>query len=281
MSNWSRFRELNGTVNSQTQEVVNSHFLLKGYPSITITGTQGLAVQAVVVNKQEQEVAYIYTLKDTPLDVGSVWTAKNLHLLITEEITVIKDVNWHKYHCFLCNLEVDGLWGYFIGPEKKHIDLQLHKQVVLTSTQKPLLILAGMPLKFQDKIMIHGRAWVVDEYDALSTPGITYYSLLPTTMSKEVIADHPDTPIFTESYNEPVLETVIDDSHTTAVESAPGIKITVTTEDGYFKSNISNLKIYKHTPTEVIFETPFGIEELIISTKVQNVITERIYHIGY
>jgi len=67
-------------------------------------------------------------------------------------------VNWHKYHCFLCNLEVDGLWGYFIGPEKKHIDLQLHKQVVLTSTQKPLLILAGMPLKFQDKIMIHGRA---------------------------------------------------------------------------------------------------------------------------
>ena len=31
---------------------------------------------------------------------------------------------------FPCNLEIDGLWGYFIGPEKKHIAVELNKEVL-------------------------------------------------------------------------------------------------------------------------------------------------------
>ena len=38
-----------------------------------------------------------------------------------------------------------------------------------------------------DKIMIKNRAWQIQEEDNLSTPGISYFSLIGTTMSKEII----------------------------------------------------------------------------------------------
>ena len=33
---------------------------------------------------------------------------KNLPLLVSEEITIIKDVDWHKYIALICNVEIDG-----------------------------------------------------------------------------------------------------------------------------------------------------------------------------
>lgn len=286
MTNWERFKKINSTTRITNQEVVNSHFLFKGYPSIEIIEVGGSSsdpttLQAAVVNKQEQDCAYVYTYLDNPLQIGSVWAAKDLHLLISEEITIIKDVNWHKYYCFLCNVEFDGFWGYFLGPEKTHINLNLKKDVVLVSQQKPLLILPGMPLAFQDKIMIKGRAWVVDEYDALSDEGITYYSLMPTTMSKEVIKANEDKSVFIEEHVEHELELPSDSQQTSAVEIAPNSKITITTEGGYFQASNKSIKVLKHTATEVVFQVPFGIEDLTIQYKQNSEVLERIYKIGY
>lgn len=281
MTNWERFQQLNGATKMKGQQVVNSHFLYKGYPSIEITDTQGSAVQAAVVNKQESDEAYIYTQLQNPLQIGSIWAAKNLHLLVTEEITIIHDVDWHKYHCFLCNLEVDGLWGWFVGPEKTHINLNLKKETVLVSQQKPLLVLPGMPLAFQDKIMIKGRAWIVDEYDAISDEGITYYSLMPTTMSKEVIADHASDPVFVEEYKEPVFVLASDSSSTSAVEIAPGSTHTVTTENGYFKTSNTSIKVLQRNHTQVSFQVPYGVSEFTIETKNNNASVTTTYKVVY
>lgn len=281
MTSWERFQKLNSTTRTTNQEVVNSHFIFKGYPSIKITGPEGEEIQAAVVNKQEQDYGYIYTYLKDPLTIGSIWQAKDLHLLVDEEIVIIKDVNWHKYHCLLCNLEYEGLWGYFIGPEKTHINLNLKKDVVLVSQQKPLLVLPGMPLHFQDKIMIKGRAWVVDEYDAISDEGITYYSLMPTTMSKEIIETNKDKSVYVEVHNEPVLEVPNDQWDTDAVEIAPNSKITINTEDGFFKVSNKAIQILRHTATEIIFQIPFGIENLEIQYKENGEVKERIYKIGY
>lgn len=79
-------------------------------------------------------------------------------MLVDHEVVIIKDVNWHKYHFITCNVECDDWWGYFVGPEKNHIDLELHQNTILTSKQKPVLVAAGQPLGFEDKIMIGGRA---------------------------------------------------------------------------------------------------------------------------
>ena len=109
MSSFSRFQDINqkrGIANQQT----SSGFIMKGYPSISIKNAVTNEEQdACVVNRQEKDLAYIYTHLNKPIEVGSVWGAKGLKWLISEEIIIIKDVNWHKYTAFLCNVEVNGL----------------------------------------------------------------------------------------------------------------------------------------------------------------------------
>jgi hypothetical protein len=91
MTSFSRFQERNKK-RVVAQQNLNTSFIFKGYPSIKISRGD-LELQASVVNKQEKDYAYVYTQLKDNLEIGSVWTAKNLHLLITEEITIIKDVN--------------------------------------------------------------------------------------------------------------------------------------------------------------------------------------------
>ena len=105
MTSFSRFQERNKK-RTVAQNKLNSSFILKGYPSIEITGSADQKIQASVVNKQEKDYAYVFTQTQDELAIGSIWTAKNLNLLITEEITIIKDVNWHKYHALLCNVQI-------------------------------------------------------------------------------------------------------------------------------------------------------------------------------
>lgn len=279
MSSFSRFQKRNGAYKTETNERVNSHFIMKGYPSIQINGTSGEKVQAAVHSRQEKDEGYIYTYKNSPLLIGSVWEAKGLHLLVDEEIIVIKDVDWHKYHCLLCNVDIDGNWGYFLGPEKKHVDVQLKEEVFLFSQQKPVLVLAGQPLKFQDKVMIKNRAWLVEEFDSISTDGITYYSLTPTTMSKEVIEEHKDEPAFVEEYVEPILQVQEEEQHEEVTLVNTGARITISTEGGYFKSSTNALKVLRHTGKLVEFEIPFGITDFTIEYKEEGDICQRQYQV--
>ena len=191
MTSFSRFQERNKK-RTVAQNKLNTSFIFKGYPSIEIQGSADQKIQASVVNKQEKDYAYVFTQTQDELEIGSVWAAKNLHLLITEEITIIKDVDWHKYHALLCNVQIDNHWGYFKGPEKSFLDVVLEKEVVWESPQKPVLVLPENVLNFRDKIVIKGRAWLIQEYDGISTPGLVYYSLKPTTISKEVAAENTD-----------------------------------------------------------------------------------------
>ncbi len=109
MSNFSRFQERN-KIRAKTADRGNASFIIQGYNS-TVIKNDTTQLPAAVVNKQENDSAYIYTRLQDELSVGSVWEAKSLHFLISEEIITIKDVDWHKYKAELCNLEVDDTWG--------------------------------------------------------------------------------------------------------------------------------------------------------------------------
>lgn len=267
MTNFSRFQERNKK-RTVAQNKLNSSFIFKGYPSIEITGSADQKIQASVVNKQEKDYAYVFTQTQDELAIGSIWTAKNLHLLITEEIISIKDVNWHKYHALLCNVQIDNYWGFFKGPEKSFLDVVLEKDVVLESPQKPILVLPENILDFGDKVVIKGRAWLIQEYDAISTPGLVYYSLKPTTVSKEVVEENENKEVYVEK-----------DTTQTIAENAtiPNTEITLSTEGGYFKSNNNNIKILKHTSKEVIFSIPFGVEEVVVEVKQKGGIVQKTY----
>ena len=262
MTSFSRFQERNKK-RTVAQNKLNTNFIFKGYPSIEIKGSADQKIQASVVNKQEKDYAYVFTQTQDELAIGSVWTAKNLSLLITEEITIIKDVNWHKYHALLCNVQIGDHWGYFKGPEKSFLDVILEKNVVLESPQKPVLVLPENVLNFKDKIVIKGRAWVIQEYDAISTPGLVYYSLKPTTVSKETVKENEGKDIYIEKYKEPapviITEEIQQYGRSNEILISANQTIILETENGHFKTTNKNLKIQKRTNKEVVFSIPFGI----------------------
>ena len=282
MTSFSRFQERNKK-RTVAQNKLNTSFIFKGYPSIEIQGSADQKIQASVVNKQEKDYAYVFTQTQNELEIGSVWAAKNLHLLITEEITIIKDVDWHKYHALLCNVQIDNHWGYFKGPEKSFLDVVLEKEVIWESPQKPVLVLPENVLNFRDKIVIKGRAWLIQEYDAISTPGLVYYSLKPTTISKEVAAENTGKDIYIEKHEEPTINVVENPisllSEASVFHISPNVPITLSTEDGYFKTTNKNLKIQKRTASIVVFSIPFGISEIAVEVKEKGDIVTKTYRV--
>ena len=282
MTSFSRFQERNKK-RTVAQNKLNTSFIFKSYPSIEIKGSADQKIQASIANKQEKDYAYVFTQRQDELEIGSVWTAKNLHLLITEEITIIKDVNWHKYHALLCNVQIDNHWGYFKGPEKSFLDVVLEKEVIWESPQKPILVLPENVLNFRDKIVIKGRAWLIQEYDAISTPGLVYYSLKPTTISKEVAAENTDKEIYVEKHEEPIVNVVENPisllSEDNIFHISPNVSITLSTEDGYFKTTNKNLKIQKRTASMVVFSIPFGISEIAVEVKEKGDIVTKTYRV--
>ena len=259
MSSFSRFKDINqkrGMINQET----NTQFIVKGYPSILITNaTTNDEIAASVVNRQEKDMAYIYTHKDNPIDVGSVWGAKGLKWLISEEIVIIKDVSWRKYAAFLCNVQVDNLWGYFISPEKGRINVSLQQEVLLQSEQKPLLVLGKDILTIGDKFRIKDRAWMVQEKDNLDD-NVTYYTLVATTMSKEADEYQKESDVVVKPETGEV-NAVVDEIYYTFM---PNKEIVLQTYGGYFKSDSNAVKIISLTEHEVRFKIPFGIDQVNI-----------------
>lgn len=282
MTSFDRFQKLNQK-RQEAQSNLSSHFIFKGYPSIQITSDedQDISVQAAVVSQQEKDKAYIYTTIENELSMGSTWSAKGLHWLIAEEIATIKDVSWHKYLSFLCNLNIEDIWGYFKGPEKTYMNIEKDRDVSIESLQKPVLVLPEGILAFGDKIVIKGRPWLIQEYDAISSPGLVYYSLRSTTISKELLDEHEGEDVFIQYAEDPVTVIPTEPEQETGTQelkyrASNNIDITVNTEEGYFKSNKS-VKIKQHTRTKVVFSIPFGINEVEIQTKQQGTVITETY----
>ena len=252
MSSFSRFQDINqkrGIANQKT----NSSFIFNGYPTISILSTSGDEVTASVVNRQEKDLAYIYTHIDQELPVGSVWSAKGLHWLISEEIVIIKDVSWHKYEAILCNVEINGLWGYFRSPEESYINTVLRQDVVVQSQQKPILVLGQDIMSIGDRFEVRGRGWMIQEKDNFDNSGITYYSLRASTLSK---AEEENIDFAVETAQ----------LRNNSMKLISGEKASFTTEQGYFSTNCSRVEIINRTKTQVDVIIPFGIKELEVVT---------------
>lgn len=264
MTSFNRFKERN-LARASAQNRGNVSFVFNGYNS-TIIKNDTKKIQAAVVNEQEKNLAYIYTQIKDVLSVGSVWEVKTLHFLITEEIVTIKDVKWNKYLATLCNVNINGIWGRFIGPEEKYINIALKQDVSILSQQKPILIFPTGYFSFGDKIVIKNRAWIIQEYDDLSTNGISYYSLAPTTISKDTIEENDGQDFFIEKAN--YDHTIVEKERINNLISVVSNKENVlTTENGYFKYSNPMLKVLKRSATQVIFSLPNGIEETRIEVK--------------
>ena len=294
MGSFERFRNRNSK-RMEARENLNTSFIFKGYPSTCLTNEQYFVeddtefittttIKATVVSEQEKDKAYIYTTIDDSLDLGSVWGAKGLHWLIAEEIVTIKDVNWHKYLAYLCNIEVEHTWGYFKGPEKNYVNIKNEYGASLESLQKPVLVLPVNILGFEDKIVINKRPWLVQEWDAISSPGIIYYSLRATTISKEVAEKNADKAVYIERAQENVTPIITEPEKQPEIPDDPEryligneVAITLATEDGYFAFSNKQIKIKKRNATSITFMLPFGVKEVKVQTKEGGEVVTRHY----
>ena len=285
MSSFDRFQQRNQK-RMEAQQKLNAQFVFNGYPSTIISRTQIVDNQeqieelsAAVVNLQEKDKAYIFTHIEDRLLSGSVWGAKGLHWLIAEELVTIKDVDWHKYLAYLCNINVEHVWGYFKGPEKTYVNIRNEDDASLESLQKPVLVLPENILGFNDKIVIKSRPWLVQEYDAISSPGLIYYSLRATTVSKEELIDHEGEDVFiikAENNYTPIILTPTEEETSTSYTIGHNIDITVVTENGFFKYN-KPIKIKSHKKDQVIFSIPFGVNDVEIQTKEGGVVVTETF----
>lgn len=272
MTSFERWKERNSK-RMEAQDRLNNNFIFKSNNSVILRSAKKPCkeILAAVVNKQEKDQAYIYTHLADKLSMGSVWGAKTLNWLIAEEIITMKDVTWHKYLSYLCNINIEGTWGYFKGPEKTYVNIKDESGASLESLQKPVLVLPENVLGFKDKIVIKNRPWLVQEWDAISSPGLVYYSLRATTISKEVAAAHEGEDVYIEHYQGEITPIPTEPEQKTGSEEleyriANQMDIDVSTEDGYFKAD-KKVQVKKHTATEIIFTIPFGISEVNIQTK--------------
>lgn len=291
MNSFERFRNRNSK-RMEARENLNTSFIFKGYPTITLTNEEKkldcsgremfvtTTVTASVVSEQEKDKAYIYTTVNDDLDIGTVWGAKGLHWLIAEEIITIKDVNWHKYLAYLCNIEVEDSWGFFKGPEKNYVNIKNEQNASLESLQRPVLILPANILGFEDKIVINKRPWLVQEWDTISSPGVVYYSLRATTISKEVADEHADELVYIERAQERITPVIIEPEQkeeTDIYYIGNEIDITLSTEQGYFGFDNKQIKIKKRSATSVTFMLPFGVTDVNIETKEGGQVVTRRY----
>lgn len=231
----------------------NTRFVFEGMPSVEINLENDIIMRACVVNKQEKDMAYVYTLEYEPLPIGTVFIAKGLHFLVIEEITIMQNVRFHKYIALLCNTEFDEWdWGYFKGTEESYINLALKEDLAAMSQQHPILVAKQGRFDINDKIKVNGRPWLIIESDTISNATIGYYSLKSTTMSKEDLEKEDDL--------EELSPTVDEDN---ATKVTPLQTIVASTENGYFKCSqkILNLKI---TSNLISFTVPFGVQDFSI-----------------
>lgn len=279
MNSFERFQRRNQK-RMEANNNLNNNFIFKGYPSTEIVNKTieedeliTTIVNATVVNEQEKDKAYIYTTLEDHLPIGSVWGAKTLHWLIAEEIITIKHVHWHKYLAYLCNIEVENTWGYFKGPEKNYVNIKNEYGASLESLQKPVLVLPANILGFEDKIVINQRPWLVQEWDAISSPGLVYYSLRATTISKEVAEEHKDELVYIERATKEITPVIVDptedpeEPEENVYYIGHEIIVKLNTEDGFFKFDNNQIKIVKRNKNKIEFYLPFGVDKVVVQTK--------------
>lgn len=162
MDSYKRFQEKNRKRTAANKDL-NEMFVFNANNSVSLDEIDSSidtphTVPASVVNKQEKDLAYIYTRLEDELKIGTVWGAKTLKWLIVEEIITMKDVKWHKYLALLCNINIENSWGYFITPESKFVNVELNQKFLVQSLEHPVLVLAKDTLNINDKIVVGGRA---------------------------------------------------------------------------------------------------------------------------
>lgn len=146
---------------------------------------------SIISNKQDQYklTKQILTSINTTINPGSIVEWNGGHWIVYQ-----KEVNPNQAYnsCYMveCNKKLKWIdeygveqeeWAYIFSSKDSIVKQNFRTWNRLITPQPnqwlEMLVPAKKTIKMDQKFIIDGRAWFVDEYDATSSKGVTYYSL--------------------------------------------------------------------------------------------------------
>lgn len=207
----------------------------------------------VISEAEGPDTAIVFTPKQATkvndLLKADYFTWDGKMFFVYEDILIPREVSYIKQKAYQCNVKVlceeTELGGYFISSLRTYADTELQKNINITDTEKPILVMPiNEKIKVSTKLSIGNKPWKVIDIDHITNNGILYISL--------------ERDFYTKSDN------IIVNYDTNVLKA--GIEYDFDTSDAYFSTS-TPLYIKSRTENKIVVEIPFGITEVSISTK--------------
>jgi hypothetical protein len=190
------------------------------------------------------------------------------------------DITYKKQKAVECNVSfnIDNkvFIGYFLSSLRRKDNPDFEGRQLLMPDEMPILILpTNNDITINTHFEIEGKYWNVVEYDNISNKGITYYYI--ERYFKEVKPN--------ETIEEETIPEIIENEELIAQEVTEDefalrqmVEYVFSTEDAYFAATPA-VEIISRQAVQIKFKIPFGIEEIVISTKINGTIVDKIYKV--
>ena len=267
MSEFASFRK---KMDSETQCKLKfeQHFLLEGAGAteIQIPRLNETRKAYIVLSSAEgPDSAVIFTPKQTTkannLLKADYYLWEDRMYFVYEDVVLTYDASYIKQKSYQCNVTFthneQQYGGYFMSSLRRYVDTDFQKDMNITDTDKPLLIIPNIgDIKVGTKLSIGNKPWQVIDIDHITNAGILYISLDRDfyTKSDDIIVN----------YSDYVLKA--------------GIEHSFNTSDAYFNTS-TPLQIKSRTANKIIAIVPYGITEVDISTKINGNIQTQKYKV--
>ena len=179
---------------------------------------------------------------------------ENKMFFVYEDILIARDIAYIKQKAYQCNAQVKVIdkqkscGGYFISSLRSYVDTELQQKINISDKEHPILVLPQQDwIEIGVRLEVGGKPWKIIDFDMITNPGIAYISLERDFFKKG--------------------RDIVDRNDDTCLKA--GVEYTFSTVDGYFNSS-SPLNIKLRRADKVIFEAPYGVENIDIETKNSN-----------
>ncbi len=253
MSKFGTFRRKH-EVSESCQQKYESSFIFEGTGSAVIhhfRPNRNKKAAIILTDKEGPDISIIFTLKENKEDInlqkGDYYSWEDKIYFVYENVDLVREANFIKQKSYQCNVqfEVAGktYYGYFVSSLQRYADTLLQKNIVISDTDKPVLILPHSDWICKDKkIVIGKKPYRIVSYDDMTNAGIVYASL-----DRDFISDEGDP--------------AVDVNRVRA-----GDEVTVAICNGYFDTDFE-VEIIDLSLDSVTFRMPFGIDKIKVFSR--------------
>ena len=199
---FSRFR--NTCSGEQKCGTINNAFFIKNHVGSTeveiVRTSEELPAVLIFDNGEGVDNVLLYTCIGSDVVPGDYYTWKGRHFIVTEDITIVKEIGFKKQRSIECNTKAnDSIHIAFIGNARTYKDTKLQKNYEGSGLQ-PLVIVPNGKIEIDDYVTIGGYRWRVVDGDTVTLSAVNYLYLdrVPNTLTTDV--PDPSNVIFAGSH---------------------------------------------------------------------------------